>query len=300
MNRLLTSILLLFMAISPAFAENNSSIARIDLSLAVSLHPRMSLFDFDRMGFYKVTGGLNEKEFSQAIAELRNSPAITQAMNLKNQLEKEITAMEKDRAILTSRLHGANQQQGEILSKEIQQVADKQENLRLQISDINYQIECPDLTTPAETRKLLDEVEQEILAAVASVARQQKYSVVLNSAVPYSTDYPARYKSGPMYGQGIPGINTHIFYSFLASSKTDAQAHEAPPSRNIINWLELTSFPEAVNLLPIRPWPIVLHGGQSILSDVIKLVYENHKISPELIQTVNSVIHKIEKDEKGH
>lgn len=295
MSRLLTSILLLFIAISPTFAEN-PSIAKIDLCLAVSLHPRMSLFDFDRMGFYKVASGLSEKEFSLAIAELRNTASVTQAIDQKNQLEKEILSMEQERAMLTSRLDGVNQPQGEILSKEIQQLVEKQENLRQQIFDINYKIDCPDLTTPAETRKLLDQIEREVLAAVASVAEQQKYAVVLNSAVPYSTDYPGRYKSGPMYGQGIPGINNHIFYSFLASAKAEGRDHEVPPSRNVINWLELTSFPEAVNLLPIKPWPIVLHGGKSILPEVVKLIYENHKISSELIQTINSVIYKIEKE----
>lgn len=49
-------------------------------------------------------------------------------------------------------------------------------------------------------------------------------------------------------------------------------------------------------MLPIRPWPIVLSGGTSILTDVVKLIYTNYKLSPEIYQIIDSVIHKIEKE----
>lgn len=298
MNKLQLIFFLLILSVSPSPASE-SGIAKIDLSLAVSLHPQMSLFDFDRMGFYKVQPGLNESEFSQALDKLMHSPEVDQAIKTRNDLEKSILALEQNRAQLAAQLEGADQQHGENINRQIQELVEKQEKLRNDVADLNYQIQCPDLTSPAATREILEQIEKEITDAIAKVAAQQNHNVVLNTAVPYATGYPLKYHSGAMFGQGVPGINSHIFYSFLATARTERSVHEVPPSRNIINWLELTSFPESVNLLPIKPYPLVLHGGRSILSDVIKIVYEQHQVPAEIFQTVDSVIHKIEKDREN-
>jgi hypothetical protein len=182
------------------------------------------------------------------------------------------------------------------LSSQLQSLANEQQKLTLEISDLDYRIECPELTSPDETRKILGEIETETIEAVARVAREKQFRIIFNNSIPYSTGYPQNYLSGPMFGQGVPGINVHLFYSFLARSQEKDRLHEVPPSRNVINWLELTSYPGAVNLLPIKPWPMVLYGGQSILSDVLRIVYTNHRISSEVFQTLDSVIHKIEQD----
>ncbi|HMM58960.1 MAG TPA: hypothetical protein PKC25_02395, partial [Candidatus Rifleibacterium sp.] len=62
-NNLPFLILLLVVAMALPFSAAAAGVATIDLSMAVSLHPRMSLFDFDRMGFFKVEPGLPREAF---------------------------------------------------------------------------------------------------------------------------------------------------------------------------------------------------------------------------------------------
>ena len=49
--------------------NKSSNVALIDLSNIIALHPKMSLFDFDRLGFYKVDNcNLSEKDFNEEIS----------------------------------------------------------------------------------------------------------------------------------------------------------------------------------------------------------------------------------------
>ena len=90
-----------------------------------------------------------------------------------------------------------------------------------------------------------------------------------------------------------------LFYSFLAMNNLDNPLDEVPPSRDLINWLELTRYPETVNLLPMKPYPLVLSGGKSILSSVMKKVYNKYNIKPAVYNVVDSVILKIEQLQNG-
>ena len=74
---------------------------------------------------------------------------------------------------------------------------------------------------------------------------------------------------------------------------------EAPSSRELINWMELTRYPEALNILPMRPYPLVLTGGKSILSDVVKKIYDKYNIDTAIYKVVDSVIIKMEQIQNG-
>ncbi len=272
--------------------ELRAETGKIDICIAVSLHPSMSLFDFDRMGFFKVSPGLDEEAFAAAIEKLKRSPEINELREQKKNLENDYAALERQRALLSAKMGNVNQKQGEEIKQQINQVVESQLRLRSQTDDLKYQIECPDLTSPTETREKLDSIENEVIETIKLIAREQKLSVVLNNSTPYTTGYPLKYLSGPLFGQGIPGIDYQLFYSFLANRRSEDSS--PPSSRDIINWLELTHFPGAVDLLPVKPWPLVLHGGKSILRDVINHIYRKHNLSEEIIQTIDSVINKIE------
>jgi len=295
-KKLTLIILMLFFAGMITAAEADTG--KINLALAFSLHPRMSLFDFDRMGFFKVKPGLSESDFSKEIEKLRQSAEIKNAKQRKSEIEEKIRGLDKERAEISARIMDqAGQKTDPNIIDEIKKIAETQENLQNQLYDVKYEIECPDLTRPEETRKILNEIEAEVFSAIDKVASDLKLKVVLNSSLQYSLNYPQRYQSGPMFGQGIPGISFNIFYAFLTKQKNDVlPGHQPPSSRNLINWLELTNFPEAVNLLPIKPWPVVLKGGRNIISDVLKIIYEKYGIDREIFATVDSVLHKIETD----
>lgn len=287
-------LLLSIFATVALFAAETVKIATIDLSMAASLHPRMALFDFDRMGFFKVAPGLSQEAFQEAILALKTSSETIQLSELRLEIEQKLSVIERQRATLLVKLSEPQQSDIASLTVEIDKVAVEEQLLRDQLSDISYAAACPDLTNPATTREILNQIESEILAKVNAIASKDGYVLVLNTTIPVPYGYPVRYQSGETYGQGVPGINFSLFYAFLAKNNLIHPSDETPPSRELINWLELTKFPEAVNLLPMRPYPLVLSGGHSILSEVIQQIYADHQIDPEVFKVVDSVIHKIE------
>ncbi|HQG28797.1 MAG TPA: hypothetical protein PLY73_09565, partial [Candidatus Ozemobacteraceae bacterium] len=52
--------------------------------------------------------------------------------------------------------------------------------------------------------------------------------------------------------------------------------------------------PETQRFLPIQPWPLVVHGGESITADVVRTLYQRYRISPEIIEIAVSVIAEFE------
>lgn len=287
-------LLLLVAAVALPFTAAAAGVATIDLSMAVSLHPRMSLFDFDRMGFFKVEPGLPREAFEEAVATLKNSASATTALEELQRLQQQLTELDRRKSMQIALFASTIPAEREAAQKELEVIAAEEERLRGVIADSELAAACPDLTDPATTRRYLAEIEAEILAAVRKVAAEGSYTLVLNTTVPVPYGYPVRYQAGEMFGQGIPGINFSLFYAFLAKEHLAHPSDSAPPSRELINWLELTRFPDAVNLLPIRPYPLVLSGGECILARVMKIVYDNHKVDPEVFKVVESVIHKID------
>ena len=293
-NTDLPIFLLLVAVMFMPFSVVAAGVATIDLSMAVSLHPRMSLFDFDRMGFFKVEPGLPREAFDEAVAKLKNSASATTALEELQQLQQQLTELDRRKSMQIALFSSTITAEREAAQKELELISVEEERLRGLISDSELAAACPDLTDPATTRRYLAEIEAEILAAVRKVAAEGSYTLVLNTTVPVPYGYPVRYQAGEMFGQGIPGINFSLFYAFLAKEHLAHPSDSAPPSRELINWLELTRFPDAVNLLPIRPYPLVLSGGECILARVMKIVYDNHKVDPEVFKVVESVIHKID------
>ena len=90
-----------------------------------------------------------------------------------------------------------------------------------------------------------------------------------------------------------------LFYSFLAKNNLDNPLDDIPPSRDLINWLELTRYPKAINILPMKPYPLVLTGGKSILSLVVKKIYDKYEVDPAVYNVVDSIIIKIEQLQNG-
>ncbi|MDD3148969.1 MAG: OmpH family outer membrane protein [Candidatus Riflebacteria bacterium] len=291
------AVLFLVLCLPFAISANEMRFGVIDLTLAVSLHPRMALFDFDRMGFFKVAPGLSQEAFDKAVLDLKNSEPALEKAGLLRANEDKLSELDIQKSHLIAQLSMPQTEEFPVLQQKLQQLEDEIQRISGENSDLRHAAMFPELTEPAETRKILDEIENEVLKTIAGISAEEKFTLVFNSTVPVPYGYPVRYQSGEMYGQGIPGINFSLFYSFLAKNKLAHPFDETPPSRELINWLELTRFPEAVNLLPIRPYPLVLSGGENILSRVMQRIYTAHKIAPEVYKVVDSVIHKI--DEPG-
>ena len=287
----------MFLITQSVWAINANEVATIDLSMALCLHPKMSLFDFNRIGFYKVEFGLTEEEFYAKTETLRAS-APDRSDEL-NKIQKELDDVYKERDSFSDYYVNADEEKLKKLEKLREASFAKEKELNDKILDINHQTANSDLTSPKETLVIIEEIEKDIFEAINQVAEEEKFTLVLNSTVAVPYTYNKNYINSEIYGQGIPGINFTLFYSFLAMNNLDSPIDEVPPSRDLINWLELTRYPKTVNLLPMKPYPLVLSGGKSILSSVMKKVYNKYNIKPAVYNVVDSVIIKIEQLQSG-
>lgn len=299
MKRLRYVFIFIFILLSTqsVWAINANEVATIDLSMALCLHPKMSLFDFNRIGFYKVEFGLSEEEFNEKTYSLRASaPDRSEELN---KLQKELDDLYEERNKISDLYVNIDEEKQKKIDELMSASLAKEKELNDKILDINYQTMNYDLTSPSETRAMLEEIEKDIFEAINQVVEEEKYSVVLNSTIPVPYTFTKNYYNSEVYGQGIPGINFMLFYSFLAMNNLTSPLDEVPPSRDLINWLELTRYPGTVNLLPMKPYPLVLSGGKSILSSVVKKIYNKYKIKPAIYNVVDSVIIKIEQLQNG-
>ncbi|MBQ2592157.1 MAG: OmpH family outer membrane protein [Candidatus Riflebacteria bacterium] len=295
--KLIFFLFFMFLITQSVWAINANEVATIDLSMALCLHPKMSLFDFNRIGFYKVEFGLTEEEFNAKTEVLRAS-APDRSDEL-NKIQKELDDVYNERSSFSDYYVNADEKKLKTLEQLMQNSLLKEKELNEKILDINHQTENFDLTSPKETLAIIEEIEKDIFEAINQVAEEENYSVVLNTTIPVPYTFEKNYINSEIYGQGIPGINFMLFYSFLSMNNLDSPIDEVPPSRDLINWLELTRYPKTVNLLPMKPYPLVLSGGKSILSSVMKKVYNKYNIKPAVYNVVDSVIIKIEQLQNG-
>lgn len=296
-TKLILAILMMLMTAQCSWAVNASDVAYIDLSMALCLHPKMSLFDFNRIGFHRVEFGLTEDEFIEKCAQIRAS-----APNKANEIaeiEKELSDLYKERDGFSEYYVNMDEEKEKLLERKMAESYAKENELRAKMLDINHQAENFDLTSPKETMEIAAQIEKEIFDAINEVAAEKNYSVVLNASNPCPFVYKQNYIASGIYGQGIPSVNFMLFYSFLAKNNLDSPLDDTPPSRDVINWLESTRYPEAMNILPMKPYPLVLAGGHSILSDVVKKIYKKYNVDSAVYNVVDSVIMKIEQLQNG-
>ena len=298
-KRIFFLMICVFCISSLAFAASDQiKIGKVDLGLAVSLHPRMALFDFDRMGFFRIPAGLTREEFDQKLSELKNAPVPAAFEAQRQQIRLEISRLDRTRSELFEMLSRASA--GAIAKVESDLKGISKEHMKLEnlLADLDYQENCRDLTSPAETRKILDEIESQVMVHLENLSREKGYGLVLNNSITVPFNYPQKYKSGNLYGLGVPGIDFSLFYSFLANREHLILSDETPQSRQLINWLELIHYPPALNLLPIKPYPLVISGGDDLTLDLIKRIYTELKVDSKVIDTLNSVLEIVMKHDQ--
>ncbi|GAB4279250.1 MAG: hypothetical protein Kow0029_23080 [Candidatus Rifleibacteriota bacterium] len=287
----------IFIALSGYLTTANAAkirIGKVNLALAVSLHPQMSLFDFDRMGFFKIPPGLSKEQFDVQLKALKDRPLPPELEKRQQRCNQEIARLDRRKRELMQSLAGAQESAGRKITEELDVISAQDEKLRGEISDIEYQKLCPDLTSPEETRKILEKIETEVMKIIEKIAVDENYDLVLNTSVTAPINYPVKYKSGEMYGLGVPGIDYSLFYSFLANKDHILPNDDIPESRKLINWLELTNSPAALNMLPIKPYPLVIHGGEDLTAKVVREIYKKYQIDEKILKAVLSVLKLID------
>lgn len=287
-------LLILVLTLTPGWSSEK--VAVVNFSLIVSMHPEMALFDFVKLGFVKLPLGLSRDEWNMRLKKLK---VLSQ--------DKE-RLLRKDRIVLQNELHTIELSKRRILNSsemssltstkllsELKKIAKRGDAIRMKIKEIDYQITCPELTSLAETRQRLDAIEKETMLIVKSVAREGLFTMVLNNSIPASYGFPVKYEASEMFGVGLPGMDRDLLYAFIANADHELASDENPESLKLTYWLELTSFPNCQNYLPVRPYPLVLSGGTSIDAKVISRLYAKYNINKKSIIAACSVIDTVNK-----
>ena len=276
------------------FAINTSDTATIDIPLAISLHPKMALFDFNRIGFYRLNFGfLNYEDFLKAADKLKSEPRdnISKIKELEKELDK-VTSEASD-----YQLKNYDNDDMETYRKNMSKFNLKQKKLRNEIENLKWEMANSDLTTREETKKILAEIRKDIIETAKEVALENKYKLVLNTTVIVPRNFMFK-NVDLIYTQGIPGVNFSIFYAFYLYTNLMKPDLSEVNDCDIERWLKLTRKTDAV--MPITNYPVVLAGGRSITSEVLKKIYnKKYNIDDTVFNIVANAVSRIESIQFG-
>ncbi len=269
-------------------------VGTINLAVAASLHPKMALFDFQKMGFYRVPLGLAYEEYSRVIGEFK-------AKKPDKSIQEKISKIDEQLRIAGSSVREIiNEQKTNNPERMSSDVATAYLRHHHEITELNWQrkelsfsISNPEFTSPAETREILQKIEKEIIASVKEVAEKECFSIILNTSVPAASGYPTKYHLGARFSTGPVGIDQTLFYGFLAEKRVSSDIF-AYTEDYLRKWISITGRPEAVEMLPMKPYPLVLEGGECVLTQVIEKIYHDHKIDQEITDQLKQILLKLE------
>lgn len=276
---------------------SSKEIGTIDLTLALMLHPKMALFNFMNKGFYNYDFGLSEEEIFE-----KNESNI----NLKREKPKELKKL-KDSLddLYLQKMSFYNNLSNQVTTKEYTEFLNKynikEAGLRKKIFDCEYSAYNPELTTPSESIKIIEQIYNDINIAINEVLREKEYKILLNTNLPISFGYNVHYPSICIKGLGHAGINYIIFYSFYNNNHLSGPFKELQADFFHRRRFNLMNNQNKTNkyFIPLNPYPIVLSGGNSILSDVTKKIYDKYNINKSAYTVLDSIISKIEAYQNG-
>jgi len=301
---MLTAVLLLC---STAFCQQLNLIAQqpgvVDLTVVTALHPLMSLYDFNRMGFVNVEFGLDPKALHEQRQKL-----LKLGEEARSELDKELAAINRDYSSL--------KQKQFILMNDLQKATDekakeellqKTEEKNRQISElwqkrnlISFKLANPDLMLPEQTAEMLRRIEKEVQTTVAQVAEEKGFGLVLNAAVPDNGRRNMQRSFEILTDRNLSHAETDLYYAFLANSPESAQQkkereHASSGIDEVSGagkWLEQSRQPAVQEQLPINPHPLVLHGGIDITAEVVKSLLKKYDCDEEVITRLETILNK--------
>lgn len=268
-------------------------VACINMSLVTALHPKMSLFHFQAMGFLKLPLGLSYSEYRKQEAKLKENKKAMVIHEKISVNRKNIRDIREQRYQILKKEKAQYPDQMSTLPKESYQKLNKEYIKLLTCSEeLEYELRFPQLTAPTETRKILQQIEKDVIEAIELVAKEKSYDIILNKSVNPHAGYPENYKSGAKYAVGLVGIEQTLYYGFL-SEKSPNEKNKPLRNNLLKRWISMTSVPEVQDYIPLKPWPLVIKGGDSILTDVLKKLYTNSGISKETIDSLLMVLNEM-------
>ena len=265
------------------YNTDNSSgkIGLVDLSKILALHPKMALFDFNRMGFYKVKKvNLSEDEFDEEIFKLKSSVLKDNI----SKLEKEIEILDRHINIIEAKFEDK-----ELESK----LYNQRKELVKKLEEALYWQNNNDITDLNETRKTLDDIEKEVLSVIADFAKSNKFDSVINISNPrldiYSEDDSD--KSGKLMNLMK---QSELYYLLFGDFDYSSILLRQKYSVKFMNWLSLIKNPIIKDIVFSNNMPLVIYGGEKIDSLIINKIYSKYLIK----ESVTAKIHLYKEEVK--
>ncbi|MDD3323465.1 MAG: hypothetical protein PHS59_18670 [Paludibacter sp.] len=271
---------------------SDAKIAKVNMALLTALHPKMALFDFQRMGFLKISFGLNKPQVEEQKIILK-----TDEKTLRK-AQEELKAIEETIANQEALLRDLYEQEGTIFVPDMsdqgkilqEKLSIELKNLIIKRQECEYAVKYPEFTPPAETRKILELIEKETIEAVENVAKSNNFDVVLNTSTPVPYGYPVSYRPEVQYSTGPVGMDQINYYTIL-SVKPNDRDEEAQANEMMNEWLSVLFRPAPQEMIPVKPWPLVMQGGTDILPDALHSLYIKYNIDNETFSTVKNVLY---------
>ncbi|MBF0408598.1 MAG: hypothetical protein HQM10_14710 [Candidatus Riflebacteria bacterium] len=266
---------------SEKVSSDSQVIGIFDYSTALSLHPRMSLFDFSRSGFYKVRLFLDLKSWSDEILKLKQD-----AEKSESELKKRIEEIEsKISECESKRIEGLTGKNSEV---NITSIADQIEKYKLEQKEIDYQLKNPELTSPSETRLILNQIESEISSELKKYAEESGIGLILNNSMPSETETFSDHNSQFNQETGLSGIQNELYYSFLANDSNKRVKLSAMTAAS--KWLKQSSSPSTKAFYFKKVHPLVLHGGKEITVEIIERILLRYNCGKDILEKIRVVL----------
>ena len=277
-------MLFVFLPIS-TYAEENLRIGKIDLAKALILHPKMSFFDYERLGFYK-KDLINKYNY----VELNNSCDLSVS---REEIELIRTRI-KDLNNKLSKIPPIADNKNNV--DEIYKIQTEITELKNKISDIEFDINNSDITNVIETQKLLSDISIDVFKAIKEVAEEENIYAIFNNSELSNNNFPASYNDRSVFKNNSLTVFDNPYYVFLSDALKASKSGEIPSSVNLSNWLEYSRDPSLFDRLPIKTSVFVLDGAEDVLMAVIKKIYLQHNISLEDYKRLEQVLDHMKRD----
>ncbi len=268
--------------------ENSKStrIARIDLSKILALHPKMFLFDYNRIGFYKIKSiNLPKDKFEEEIIKLKNEKVYDYTE--LDKIKEDIKNMQKTISILSIVYPNETEEDKknkknlkEEYSKKVKELTEKRDKIR-------YAMVNNDLTTIEETENILFEIEKEVLEQIEEYAKKENFEIVFNTNILFRDIQSERNRLNVSLGNIVP---ENYLYSLLRKHDNIISEEGLTDSTRLIRWLEILKNPRIAERVDNADFSVVLFGGEFIETQIISNIYKKYKINDNIIKSICSVL----------
>ena len=146
------------------------------------------------------------------------------------------------------------------------------------------------------TKKILLEINNEVLETVKEIAKEKSLNIVFNDSVPNHKIFPDSYNDRSVFRNFGASSGNNAYYDFLSDSIRASKKGATPASINLSSWLEHSRDPKVIDSLPMNSQSFVINGAEDILLEVIKRIYSKYNIKEDIYKNIELALKEIKSD----